>query len=502
MTAMGPSKGTSGKLLPVHFQPKEDELLSSWICRLALAHGADLASFKSIIMPAQTAKRAAVCHDIDRSTGSKLITTLAEKAGVPVDRVFASTLAAYEGSLFERLSRRYRPAWFTPIWSNRPFSLRPGLQYCPLCLAQEEPYYRRKWRLACVTLCTEHGVHLLDKCTECAAPISFQKAISNGPRQHPSARMTFCYSCKSDLRRVRHESAGRHEISFQQRIERALEERWVEMPGIGAVYSVFFFPVLHRLMRLVAAGERSTSFRKSLSQRYGIKLFEISFPKRVRKVAHLNVCERRGVLGLTRRLLDNWPDDFIEFCMTNRIYRHDFFNEQKQYPFWFSSVVDEHLRRPVYISPKEEIEAADVCLKKMKRQHHRWLQCPDEMRAVSRFLSQAPTRKRSIRKSLQPLATSGNEHVRPRPMPDPLWRKVMLLINSHYKFLKMEPERRRKLLNGIIFVLYTGCSWQAMPVKFGLPAAARSMYVQLNRKGILEQFWELCSELHSKTETK
>jgi transposase len=493
---MGTSKDLSGKL-PIHFQPKEDELLSSWICRLALAHGADLASFNSTIMPAETSKRAVICRDIDRRTDSKLIITLAEKAGAPVDRVFASTLAAYGCSLFEQLSHRDRPVWFTPIWSNLPFSIRPGLQYCPLCLDQEEPYYRRKWRLACITICTEHNVHLLDRCAMCSAPISFQKAISNGPRQSPSARMTFCYSCKSDLRRVRLESAGHHEVSFQQLVERALDKGWVEMPGIGALYSMLFFPVLHQLMRLVAIGERSASLRKSISQRYGIELFEISFPKKLRKVAHLNVCERRGVLALTRRLLDYWPDVFVEFCITNRIYSNDLFSEHRQYPFWFSSVVDEHLRRPVYTSPREEIESAVVCLKKMERRYRHCGQRPDEMRVVSRFLSKGPARKRNIRKSLQPLVTGGNEHVRPNPMPDPLWRKVMLLINSHYKFLKMEPERRRKLLNGVLFVLYTGCSWQAMPNKFGSPAAARSMYVHLNHKGILEQVWELCSDLYN-----
>lgn len=31
--------GLSGKLYPVHLKPKDDELLTSWIVRLALAHG-------------------------------------------------------------------------------------------------------------------------------------------------------------------------------------------------------------------------------------------------------------------------------------------------------------------------------------------------------------------------------------------------------------------------------------------------------------------------------
>jgi hypothetical protein len=34
----------TGKVWPVHLKPQEDELLSSWLTRLALAHGQTAAS--------------------------------------------------------------------------------------------------------------------------------------------------------------------------------------------------------------------------------------------------------------------------------------------------------------------------------------------------------------------------------------------------------------------------------------------------------------------------
>ncbi len=37
----------TGTLWPVHLKPQEDELLSSWLTRLALAHGQTVASFTS-----------------------------------------------------------------------------------------------------------------------------------------------------------------------------------------------------------------------------------------------------------------------------------------------------------------------------------------------------------------------------------------------------------------------------------------------------------------------
>jgi TniQ protein len=41
----------SGKLWPVHLKRHEDELLSSWLARLALAHGLRLKSLAWLVCP-------------------------------------------------------------------------------------------------------------------------------------------------------------------------------------------------------------------------------------------------------------------------------------------------------------------------------------------------------------------------------------------------------------------------------------------------------------------
>ena len=50
------------------------------------------------------------------------------------------------------------------------------LQFCPQCLAEdEEPYFRREWRLATTIVCARHGSRLLDRCPACGqglAPIN------------------------------------------------------------------------------------------------------------------------------------------------------------------------------------------------------------------------------------------------------------------------------------------------------------------------------------------
>ncbi len=53
-------------LWPVHLKPQEDELLSSWLARLALAHGQTVATFTSQVWP-RTHPGSSRCRPLERS---------------------------------------------------------------------------------------------------------------------------------------------------------------------------------------------------------------------------------------------------------------------------------------------------------------------------------------------------------------------------------------------------------------------------------------------------
>ena len=441
--------------------------------------------------------------DIDSGANKEILTILAEKTNTPTERLFATTLAAFEGSLFERWTLNVGQQWVMPITVS-PRKIKYGLQYCPLCLAAEEPYYRRVWRLAFVTLCTEHRVQLLDRCAQCSSPVLFHKAISNGRYAPPSDRMTFCYSCKADLRGakfIRLASTNRpadEEICLQEHLEKALHRGWVEMPGGGTGYSLLYFPVLHRLTRLLTLKDIGTSLRTSLSRKYRIRMFNITFTEKRPALTQLSVGERRGLLDMVRRILTNWPDEFSDFCADNRISARNLWGRLRQVPFWFWRVVNEHVYHPPYRSPKGEIESAVLYLKKMRKQYPRRPRpYPKEMRAAYDFLITSSPLKRQIRKKhrVRGLGRSGKT-MWPRRMPGTLWKEVEGIIISNLKICKLESGERRKLLDGIFYVLHTGCSWEAMPAKFGSPKRARCMYYHWKRTGIFEQIWELCSNLY------
>jgi transcriptional regulator with XRE-family HTH domain len=64
------------------------------------------------------------------------------------------------------------------------------LRYCPLCL-RETNYYRLSWRFTHLMGCTQHNVHLLDRCGHCDAPV---------PLVPSPLRIGVCPTCGGDLR--------------------------------------------------------------------------------------------------------------------------------------------------------------------------------------------------------------------------------------------------------------------------------------------------------------
>ena len=153
-------KGLSGQLLPHHVKPQTDELLSSWLARLSLAHGLESRTFCRILWPAKPIWTG----DIDRRATPEMLSILAQKTATSRSQVLATTLSAYEGTLWEDGESYRSRHWLLMGAIQGQRRDRPGLQYCPQCLrADATPYFRRCWRLGFVTVCTDHHCYLLNQ---------------------------------------------------------------------------------------------------------------------------------------------------------------------------------------------------------------------------------------------------------------------------------------------------------------------------------------------------
>ncbi len=232
---------------PVSVDPLPDELLSSWINRLALANGMAPRPFSRVIG----------CGDgmwaprLDLHLPSHLATFLCEQSGLPSEAISTMILSSWA---------------LTPLLLPLRESVHRGrstwIQYCPQCLAEDEtPYFRRQWRLASRVSCFAHGCGLRDRCPACRTAISSYHQEDLVP-QH------FCASCGYDLR-----AAPRVSIkSDARRLERVIGDILkVEAAGRFAETS----DLISRIRRaLVATGSGLAVSITSLSTSARIRCFE------------------------------------------------------------------------------------------------------------------------------------------------------------------------------------------------------------------------------------
>lgn len=242
----------SGNILPIHFKPFDDELLSSWLMRLIRANFISYRTFYAQVMPKNTDRN----KDLDRSADIELLKHFEVKTGTGVERSYRTALRAYEGFIYEKHNTQGNTNWIMPIGIHGGAKMRYGLQCCPQCLSDGEPYFRRSWRLAFVTCCPQHRNMLIDRCPECGNAISFIKT----PLEKDS--ITFCKKCGYDLRSFRPGTAGNSLLDIQRRLLDTVNYGWIILADDRPIYSHLYFLVLHQVARLLCVGKRARRFRE------------------------------------------------------------------------------------------------------------------------------------------------------------------------------------------------------------------------------------------------
>jgi hypothetical protein len=153
------------------YRPKRqpDELVSSWLWRVARGLGAPPKRFVFDAIGSRLI-------DVDREISDTAIERLALLSGQSRERLLAGTM---------RADIEVRPAnWREQVQStllrhgdlvlNRYHGSSgravPIMQYCPVCLgAERTAYLRRGWRFSIEVACVEDGCFLLDACWKCGA---------------------------------------------------------------------------------------------------------------------------------------------------------------------------------------------------------------------------------------------------------------------------------------------------------------------------------------------
>lgn len=292
--------GLSGALWPSHPKPQEQELLSSWLSRVALSNAARAHTFCHLVWP----NKQIWTRDIDVCGDEVLIADLSEYTATPIDRARSTRLEVFEGTVFEKLIHNGRTRWIMPIGVFHRERTRFGLQWCPLCFRMDNvSYFRQHWRLAFVSCCPRHGVILADRCQDCGSPaLPFKREL------------TECHKCGADARDhpVVIGESGAIQLEHQL-IKRAYDGRTWLVP-YEPVYPIAYFDIIRRLMQLLAFGGDSLSLREAIAHRYGGDPAPPTCDPERHDIEFIQPSDRHRLMGLVARILPGWPFRFVGVC--------------------------------------------------------------------------------------------------------------------------------------------------------------------------------------------
>lgn len=348
---------------PCRYRPKPDELLSSWIVRLSAGLVVRLQTF--------TTKHLAMhsgfwTGDVDRKARHDLLKTLAENTNISYENALNTTLSSYQGKLWNEFSERHL-AWITGIGRYGRWRNGFGQQYCRLCLINDqEPYFRKKWRLAFHVTCLEHRIYLRDCCNGCSSPIEFHTGDFGVKLLPEKCRITICRHCHSDLR-----NEGLHEdieapdeiLKIQGWMNDCLVNSYGSIDGLNTYPSILIFSGLRRLISIQTSSTRTNRISADLKRSYGQLELTENYPNHAH-FESLRIGDRTWALLGLLKLLENWPNEFVSRFRNNRISSSYLIPYRNGLPYWLSSILDWYLNDEDYSPSEHERQSAADYLKR------------------------------------------------------------------------------------------------------------------------------------------
>lgn len=263
---------THGKVWPAHPKPLPDELLSSWIVRVAEANAIKLQTLSWMLFGNG---RSPWNRDVDRSAPLWLVQALCQHTGTSDQVVLDTTLVSYRSRLYSRGRIAGQLRWILPIGSYGMQRKSFGLQFCPECLATDQiPYFRKPWRVALFTYCPIHQVVLHDACPACGIPVVIFRGDFG--RELKDARpMYVCNACGYDFRK-----AERKPVFFPSEELHSLFDTMLQSPSwLGdetGQFDLGFFAVMHQFCRVIGAWQNRGRLQNYVATQLGQTVLPLS----------------------------------------------------------------------------------------------------------------------------------------------------------------------------------------------------------------------------------
>lgn len=281
---------TYGKVWPAHPKPLPDELLSSWIVRLAEANAIKLQTLSWMLFGNG---RSPWNRDIDRNAPPWLIRVISDHTGINYWEAFHTTLVTYRTRLYPRRQAAGQLRWILPVRSYGMRRRAFGQQFCPQCLASDpQPYFRKRWRVAFFTYCPEHHMELHDACPACGAPVIIFRG-DFGRELKDAQPMHVCHACGYDFREVEQKPAFLPNQELQAYFDSMLLSLNKPANEAGR-FDLGFYAVMHQFCRVISTRQNGGKLQGFVAER--LDLPAVSLPPGRTTVEQRRRAERHQLL--------------------------------------------------------------------------------------------------------------------------------------------------------------------------------------------------------------
>ncbi|MCW8916511.1 MAG: TniQ family protein [Magnetovibrio sp.] len=314
--------GLTGKLWPSHPKPQQDELLSSWLSRVALSNAPRAHTFCHLVWP----NKQIWTRDIDLCGDEALITSLSQHTATSLDKARSTKLEVFEGIVFEKLIQNGRTRWIMPTGVFHRERTRFGLQWCPLCFQSDDvSYFRKHWRFAFVSCCPRHGVILADRCHNCGSPVL---PFNRGPN--------ICHLCGIDLRDYPVVIGESVALQFEYCLIKRAYDGHTCLAPYEPIYPIAYFDIIRRLVQLIAFSNHAQQLREIIARRYGGDPSPPVYDPDRHDIEFIPPKDRHKLMGLVARILPGWPFRLIGVCSEAEVWSSQILKDMKpvRYHLW------------------------------------------------------------------------------------------------------------------------------------------------------------------------
>lgn len=302
--------------------------------------------------------------DADWDINADALSRIEDITGYPRATISSMLLHAYQEKLIGYQLGGGLRRWILPVKAEGQRWTGHGQQFCPSCLQEGLPYYRRSWRLAFVVCCPMHRVLLHDSCPSCGTSISFFRNLHHITNLNYVSHLARCSNCLFDLRHSRRPLEYRLStalVSFSSSLLTVLTNGWLTHLG-SVLYSNLYFDGLHRIATVMLSSRRGHRLLSSVLAEIDGSLFNGEHTIRGR-LETLRVLDRALVIKALAWLMEKWPENFVSAISHAKLRRDDFVDFHAPTPFWLASVCQERLGAGRRIRSLEERKSAELFLR-------------------------------------------------------------------------------------------------------------------------------------------